>query len=168
MQKDVRYLSLYRNILDCIAYKMRSYREAIPVLYARNAFKFDSYKMLSIFTSTILPQRLASIRQVVLNITLFGCRNDGFAMRYEKFLGFLDGLQGLREVCLRYRLRENEYVNRPRLNDFELLERLEKDEKPRGYMLFYEMLEVQTGPEIGGMLFDRWAIGERRRICMAK
>jgi hypothetical protein len=85
---------------------------------------------------------------------------------YEELLTLLGGLQGLREVCLRYCPREYVYLSHGYLNVFFLLEYLEKEEKPREYAVFYEILEVQTGQEIGGMLFDRWAIGERRKIDM--
>ncbi|CAN9277880.1 unnamed protein product [Alternaria sp. RS040] len=142
------------------------YREAASVLYSENTFKFDSYKLLSTFVSTIPPQRLTSIRKIVLVITLFWNRCDTFIMRYRDLLSLLSGMQGLKEVCLRYRLRENNYVVHPRFSDFLLLEWLEEGEIQREYAIFYEILEVQTGPSFGGMLFDRWAIGERRRIDM--
>ncbi|CAN9211985.1 unnamed protein product [Alternaria alternata] len=142
------------------------YREAASVLYSKNTFKFDSYKLLSTFVSTIPPQRLVSIRKVVLVITLFWNGCDEFIMWYGDLLPLLSGMQGLKEVCLRYRLRENNYVVHPRFSDFELLEWLEKEKIPREYAIFYEMLEVQTGPKFGGMLFNRWTIGERRRIDM--
>ena len=151
-----------------VAYESHSYREAVPVLYSKNTFRFDSYTMLSSFVSTIPPQRLASIRRVVLSVTIFWYRDWGFTMHYEKLLELLGNLRGLRDVCLRYRLRKNNYVKYPRLDDFGLLEKLEKEERPREYGMFYEMREVQTGPEIGGMLFDRWAVGERRSIDMTR
>jgi hypothetical protein len=105
---------------------------------------------------------------VVLSVTIFWYRDWGFTMHYEKLLELFGNLRGLRDVCLRYRLRKNNYVKYPRLDDFGLLEKLEKEEIPREYGMFYEMREVQTGPEIGGMLFDRWAVGERRSIDMTR
>ncbi|KAG9191333.1 hypothetical protein G6011_09421 [Alternaria panax] len=146
----------------------RIYREAVTVLYSRHAFRFDSYDTLATFASTIRPQLLACIRKVVLSVTLFWYRHDGFTMQYEELLTLLSGLGGVTEVLLRYRLRENNYVEHPRLGDFMLLEQLEEEERPREYTMFYEMSEVQTGPEIGGMLFDRWVVGERRKIEMKK
>jgi hypothetical protein len=152
--------------LKPIANRVTSYREAASVLYSKNTFKFDSYKLLSTFVSTIPPHRLASIRKVVLVITLFWNGRDDFIVWYRDLLPLLSRMQGLKEVCLRYRLRENNYVVHPRFSDFELLEWLEEGKIHREYAIFYEMLEVQTGPRFGGMLFDRWAIGERRRIDM--
>ncbi|KAH6845924.1 hypothetical protein BKA58DRAFT_395415 [Alternaria rosae] len=130
----------------------KMYREAIPLLYSQNTFKFEGYKVLSIFTSTILPQRLASIRNIVIDDT-------------HDLLASLGGIADLGEVVLRYRLRENKYRLIPRLHEFALLEKWEKEERPRGYEMFYEMLDVHPGPKIDGMLFDRWVIGERKSIC---
>ncbi|KAH6876192.1 hypothetical protein BKA58DRAFT_381199 [Alternaria rosae] len=145
----------------------KMYREAIPLLYSQNTFKFEGYKVLSIFTSTILPQRLASIRNIVIDDTHMWSRSGdtGHFRHYEDLLASLGGIADLGEVVLRYRLRENKYRLIPRLHEFALLEKWEKEERPRGYEMFYEMLDVHPGPKIDGMLFDRWVIGERKSIC---
>ena len=166
MQEDVCRRSSVFNTLKPIANSVTSYREAASVLYSKNTFKFNSYKLLSTFVSTIPPQHLASIRIIVLVITLFWDGCDDFIAWYGDLLPLLSGMQGLKEVCVRYRLRENNHVVHPRSGDFELLTWLEEGRIPRRYAMFYEMLEVQTGPKFGGMLFNRWAIGERRRIDM--
>jgi len=67
-------------------------------------------------------------------------------------------------VVLRYRLRENKYRLIPRLHEFALLEKWEEETRPREYDLFYELVDVHTGPKIDGMLFDRWFVGERKSI----
>jgi hypothetical protein len=156
LQEDVRCLFPSSKLFRYVADKRHSYREAATVLYPGNTFIFDSYKILSSFTTTIPPQRLASIRQVVLSVTHFVYPTDAFMTQGddEELLILLGGLQGLREVCLRYCPREYVYISHRYLNDFLLLKYLEKEEKPREYAMFYEILEVQTGPEIGGMLFD--------------
>jgi len=158
--------SLSGSLVKQKTYKRYRYREAIPVLYSNNTFKFDNNKMLSIFTSTVLPQRLARIRNIVIDDTFSSSWFGGFGSfdHCEGLYASLGGFADLREVVLRYRLRENEYRMTPRLRDFALLERLEKEERPRGYEMFYEMLDVHPGPKIEGMLFDRWVIGERKSI----
>lgn len=158
--------SPFGTIIEQATYNRHRYREAIPVLYSQNTFKFDGYKVLSIFTSTILPQRLASIRNIIIDDTQFWSRSGdtGHFRHYEDLLASLGGIADLREVVLRYRLRENKYRLIPRLYEFALLEKLEKEERPRGYEMFYEMLDVHPGPKIDGMLFDRWVVGERKSI----
>jgi len=158
--------SLSGSLVEQKTYKRYRYREAIPVLYSNNTFKFDNNKILSIFTSTVLPQRLARIRNIVIDDTFSSSWFGGVGTfdHCEGLYASLGGFADLREVVLRYRLRENKYRMTPRLRDFALLERLEKEEIPRGYEMFYEMLDVHAGPKIEGMLFDRWVVGERKSI----
>jgi hypothetical protein len=85
---------------------------------------------------------------------------------YEDLLTLLGGLQGLREMCVRYCPREYIHVRTGYFNIFYLLEYLEKEDNPREYAMFYEIFEAQTEPDIRGMLPDHWAIGERRKIDM--
>ena len=158
--------SLSGRLVEQKAYKRYRYREAIPVLYSNNTFRFGNSKILSIFTSTVLPQRLTRIRNIVIDDTFSSSWFGGVGNfdHREGLYASLGAFADLREVVLRYRPRENKYRMTPRLRDFALLDRLEKEERPRGYEMFYEILDVHPGPKIEGMLFGRWVVGERKSI----
>jgi hypothetical protein len=92
-----------------MAYAIYSYCKAVPVLYSKNIFSFDSYKMLSIFWSIVLPQRLISIQNVVPNVTLCWHGGPVFNNYYEAIFALLSESRNLREVSwlacrVRYRV----------------------------------------------------------------
>jgi hypothetical protein len=122
-----------------------SYREAVPILYSRNAFTFHSPSTLYAFTECILHQRLSQIQEFTLATVLIGhardfgndstlYRDPFLAADHAKLVKLFsdlvvengDGNESRnRSFCLSYRLANKSYIDDPRSSDFDLLRQFE-------------------------------------------
>ncbi|KAF2002458.1 hypothetical protein P154DRAFT_520931 [Amniculicola lignicola CBS 123094] len=77
------------------------YTEAVHVLYTQNTFSFQNAKTLVQFASTILPERLNSIRSLYIRFTFHPPpkRNEDVDF-YRKACTILRGMQGLRKLLI--------------------------------------------------------------------
>ncbi|KAL3458737.1 hypothetical protein BJX64DRAFT_291888 [Aspergillus heterothallicus] len=107
-----RSLNLLAVVLTC----RRIYSEAIPILYARNAFKFSNLAAITSFTSTVLPHRLNCIRSLHLEwffrdydtsipgedgICYEGVCEKPFDSRWDALWDVLARMRGLRVLVVR-------------------------------------------------------------------
>jgi hypothetical protein len=157
---------------------LTSYRETAPILYSKNMFTFYSAKVLFAFTQRILPQRLAQIRKINLATVLIGkgsLYRDPFVLGdYSSLLTLFADVPGTRVVCLSHRIASRMYIQKPRVYDFGLLQKIETEETMEGCTMFYEIIMVYKEEEeedddmgreeVGRLLFGRWEVGERVKI----
>jgi hypothetical protein len=122
----------------------KRYTEAVPILYTRNIFDFDSLESLIAFSCTILPKRLDSIRHLRFDLhfqfSLYFSENTPYSdwPRWERTWRIISTMTRLRD------LRANITWSRPSLSPREERRLLDPLRQVNGLDVF----EV-TIPQVG-------------------
>ena len=172
MSTNVRSISLLFSHTNIY---LSSYREALPILYTNNIFTFHSATPFFAFFASTPLQQLSWIRTLTFATVLLkdegnyyseSLYSDRFlSLHYKKLVKLFAGLSGNRTVCLSYRIANKSYMKYPRLADFVLLSKFEKEKKMNDVVVVYEIVGALGDDNVEGTcLFGRWTVGKRVEI----